>query len=396
MKTDVLKTNLMRAGTLVLAFILCVAAAASPTFSRIKQKSKAGIEMRPFGQLSDGSTVNIYTLTNRNGLRAQITNYGGAVVSLTVPDAHGQMADIVLGYDEPRGYETDTFYIGAIIGRYANRIAGGQFSLGGVKYNVARNNSPNHLHGGVRGFNKVMWRARELRRKDGVALELSYLSRDGEEGYPGNLSATVTYVLTNANELRIEYRATTDKQTIVNLTNHSYFNLTGAGAGSSLGQILRLNADKFTPVNETAIPTGELMTVSGTPFDFTRGRAIGSRIEQPDDQLRLGKGYDHNFVLNKHGNELSLAADVYDPVSGRGMQVWTTEPGLQLYTANYLEKAVGKAGKIYHPREAFCLEAEHFPDSPNRPSFPSVTLKPGGLYSQTTIYKFTVRGTKKS
>jgi aldose 1-epimerase len=395
MGMDTLKINSQRAGVIIFALILCVAAAASSTLARNKQKSKAGIEKRAFGQLSDGTTVDIYTLINRNGLRAQITNYGGAVVSLTAPDARGRMADVVLGYDEPGGYETDTFYIGAIIGRYANRIAGGKFSLGGVEYKLAQNNGPNHLHGGVRGFNKVVWRARELRRKDGDALELSYLSRDGEEGYPGNLSATVTYVLTDANELRIEYRATTDKETIINLTNHSYFNLAGAGAGSILNHVLRLNADKFTPVDETAIPTGELRPVRGTPFDFTRGAAIGSRIEQPDDQLRLGKGYDHNFVLNKQGKGLSLAAEVYDPVSGRGMQVWTTEPGLQFYTANYLEKARGKTGKIYNPREAFCLEAEHFPNSPNQSSFPSVMLKPGGLYSQMTVYKFTVRGAKK-
>ncbi|HYJ47403.1 MAG TPA: aldose epimerase family protein, partial [Pyrinomonadaceae bacterium] len=363
---------------------------------RMKQKANAGIVKRPFGKLSDGTGVDIYTLTNHNGVSAQITNYGGTLVSLTAPDAHGAWADVILGYDTPEAYEAGTTYFGALIGRYANRIAGGRFTLAGVEYKLAQNNGPNHLHGGVRGFDKVIWSAREVQRKDGPALELTYLSRDGEEGYPGNLKATVTYILTDSNELRMEYRATTDKETIVNLTNHAYFNLAGAGSGTILNHVLKINAGRFTPIDETAIPTGELKSVKGTPFDFTRPEPIGSRIGQPDEQLKLGKGYDHNFVLDKRGHGLALAAEVYDPQSGRMLQVWTTEPGLQLYTGNYLQDVHGKAGKIYQQREGFCLEAEHFPDSPNRPAFPSVALKPGVMYSETTVYKFTVRRAKKS
>jgi aldose 1-epimerase len=377
------------------ALALCAAAVVSSPLSGQTQKSSARVEKRPFGKLADGTVIDLYTLTNKHGLQAQISNFGGAVVALKAPDARGQMADVVLGYDDASGYENDTFYMGTVVGRYANRIAGGKFKLSGVEYNLAQNNGPNHLHGGVRGFNKVVWQAREVRRREGPAVELSYLSRDAEEGYPGNLRATVTYVLTDANELRIEYGATTDKETVVNITNHSYFNLAGAGAGSILKHELKVNADRFTPVDETSIPTGELKMVKGTPFDFTRATAIGSRINQADEQLRIGKGYDHNYALNKRGKALQLAAEVYEPTSGRVMQVWTTEPGLQLYTANYLENARGKAGKVYNPREAFCLEAEHFPDSPNQPSFLSPVLKPNGRYSQTTVYKFMVRGAKE-
>ena len=373
-----------------------VATAASATSLAVEnQQSKARVEKRPFGKLADGSTVDLYTLTNRHGLQAGISNFGAALVALKAPDARGMMADVVLGYDDASGYETDTFYLGTVVGRYANRIAGGKFKLNGVEYKLAQNNGPNHLHGGVRGFNKVLWQAREVRRPEGPALELSYLSRDGEEGYPGNLRVTTTYVLTDANELRIEYRATTDKATVVNLTNHSYFNLAGAGAGSILRHELKINAASFTPVDETSIPTGDLKRVQGTPFDFTRATPLGERIEQQDEQLIKGRGYDHNYVLNRKGKALSFAAEVYEPGSGRVMQVWTTEPGLQLYTANYLDNAHGKAGKTYNRREGFCLEAEHFPDSPNQPRFLSPVLKPSGQYSQTTVYKFMVRGAKE-
>lgn len=373
-----------------------VAAAASSTPLAVEnQQSKARVEKRPFGKLADGSTVDLYTLTNRHGLQAEISNFGAALVALKAPDARGMMTDVVLGYDDASGYETDTFYLGTVVGRYANRIAGGKFKLNGVEYKLAQNNGPNHLHGGVRGFNKVLWQAREVRRPEGPALELSYLSHDGEEGYPGNLRVTTTYVLTDANELRLEYRATTDKATVVNLTNHSYFNLAGAGAGSILRHELKINAASFTPVDETSIPTGDLKRVQGTPFDFTRATPLGERIEQQDEQLIKGRGYDHNYVLNRKGKALSFAAEVYEPGSGRVMQVWTTEPGLQLYTANYLDNAHGKAGKTYNRREGFCLEAEHFPDSPNQPRFLSPVLKPGGQYSQTTVYKFMVRGAKE-
>jgi aldose 1-epimerase len=376
-------------------FAAAVAVVSSSTLAARNQNRKARVEKRPFGKLADGRAVDLYTLTNRNGLQAEISNFGGAVVAVRVPDARGQMADVVLGYDDASGYEGDTFYMGTLVGRYANRIALGKFKLNGVEYKLATNNGPNHLHGGVRGFNKVLWQAREVRRREGPALELSYLSRDGEEGYPGNLKVTTTYVLTDANELRIEYAATTDKATVVNITNHSYFNLAGAGAGSILQHELKINAAAFTPVDETSIPTGELKPVKGTPFDFTRATPIGERIEQQDEQLIKGRGYDHNYVLNKKGKALQLAAEVYERGSGRVMQVWTTELGLQLYTGNYLENARGKGGKVYNQREGFCLEAEHFPDSPNQPSFLSPVLRPGGRYSQTTVYKFMVRGAKE-
>lgn len=353
------------------------------------------IEKRTFGKLPDGTTVDIYTLKNRNGMEVEITNYGGAVVSLKTPDRRGRMADIVLGYADPSGYAADTAYFGALIGRYANRIGKGKFTLNGIEYQLAQNNGVNHLHGGVRGFNKVVWQAREMDRTDGVALELTYLSKDNEESYPGNLTVTATYVLSNANELRIEYSATTDKETVISLTHHSYFNLAGAGAGDVLRHEVKINADKFTPIDETLIPTGELKAVKGTPFDFNRATHIGSRINQGDDQLVLGKGYDHNFVLNKKGQELSLAASVYEPASGRVVEIWTTEPGMQLYTGNFLDGVRGKAGKIYNRRGGFCLEAQHFPDSPNKPAFPSTVLKPGERYTQTTVYKFNVRGAKE-
>lgn len=386
--------NIRRRSCLALAFLLCEGLTGF-LFAGTIQRPESRIEKRAFGKLEDGTTVDIYTLKNRNGLQLEITNYGGTVVTLRTPDRRGRFADIVLGYADLRGYGTDTSYFGALIGRYANRIARGKFTLNGVEYHLPQNNGVNHLHGGLKGFHKVLWQAREVPRADGVALELTYFSKDNEEGYPGNLSVTATYVLTNANELRIEYAATTDKETVVNFTHHSYFNLVGAGSGDILGHELKINADRFTPVDETLIPTGELRAVKGTPFDFTRATAIGSRINQTDQQLIFGKGYDHNFVLNKKGQELSLAANVYEPSSGREIEMWTTEPGVQLYSGNFLDKVPGKAGKIYHKRGGFCLEAQHFPDSPNQPGFPSTVLKPGERYTQTTVYKFMVRGAKE-
>lgn len=379
------------AGAAALTLALALAAFASPP-SAMSQAPKARVEKRPFGRLADGTPVDLYTLTNRHGIEAQITNYGGAVVSLKVPDARGQMADVVLGFDDPAGYEADASYFGALIGRFGNRIAGGRFRLDGREYRLAQNNAPNHLHGGVRGFDKVVWQARPLRRRAAAALELTYLSRDGEEGYPGNLSVRVVYALTDRGELRIEYSATTDRATIVNLTHHSYFNLAGAGAGDILGHRLRLHADRYTPVDETLIPTGELAPVRATPFDFTRAETIGSRIGADHEQLRRGKGYDHNYVLNKRGARLSLAAEVSEPTTGRTMEVWTTEPGVQLYTGNFLAGVRGKGGRVYDFRGGFCLEAQHFPDSPNKPAFPSTVLRPGGRYTQTTVYKFSARG----
>ena len=357
--------------------------------------AKQSITKEPFGKTDEGVGVDLYTLTNAKGAQAKIITYGGIVVSLKVPDRNGKLEDVVLGYDNLAGYlKNNGPYLGALIGRYGNRIAKGKFSLNGNEYQLAQNNGENHLHGGVRGFDKVVWtgRPRPLKSGIGVALELTYLSKDGEEGYPGNLSVKVVYVLTDTNELRIYYSATTDKPTIVNLTHHSYFNLGGQGNGDILKHKLFINANQFTPTDAGSIPTGELRKVVGTPFDFTRATAIGTRIDQDDEQLKFGRGYDHNFVLNKNGKSLTLAARAFEPTSGRVMEVFTTEPGLQFYTGNFLDGTItGKDGKIYKQHYGFCLEAQHFPDSPNKPAFPSVVLTPGRRYAQTTIYKFAAR-----
>jgi aldose 1-epimerase len=345
-----------------------------------------------FGQTRDGEAVDIYTLKNRRGAEARITTYGGAVVSLKVPDRAGKFDDVVLGFDDIEGYLKTTTYIGSLVGRYANRIARGRFTLNGTEYKLATNNGENHLHGGVRGFDKVVWKARPVAARGGQALELTYLSKDGEEGYPGNLNVRVVYTLTNANELKIDYHATTDKDTVVNLTQHNYYNLAGQGNGDILGHQLMINASRFTPTDAGAIPTGELRPVRGTPFDFTRPTAIGARIEQDEEQLKLGKGYDHNFVINGRNGVLRLAARVSEPTTGRVMEVWTTEPGMQLYTGNYLDGTdIGKGGKPYRHRYGFCLETQHYPDSPNRPAFPSTVLRKGGRFRSTTVYKFSAR-----
>lgn len=343
-----------------------------------------------FGQTSDGVTVHIYTLTNRHSLEAKIMNYGGIVVSLKTPDRNGALSDIVLGFDSLAGYlSSPSPYFGALIGRYGNRIGHARFTLDGVEYKLAANNGENSLHGGTRGFNKAVWTPRELR--DG-GLELTYLSKDGEEGYPGNLKVTVTYHLTDADELKIDYAATTDKDTVLNLTNHSYFNLKGAGQGDILGHMVTLNAERFTPVDAGLIPTGELRPVNGTPFDFRKPTAIGARIEQNDEQLKLGHGYDHNWVLNRHGTKLSLAARVEEPSSGRVLEVFTTEPGVQFYTGNFLDGTIrGKGGKVYGHRAGLCLETQHFPDSPHQPKFPSTVLKPGQQFRSATVYRFSVK-----
>ena len=346
-----------------------------------------------FGQTRDGQAVDIYTLKNRRGAEVRITTYGGTVVSLKVPDRAGKFDDVVLGFDDIEGFQKTTTYMGALIGRYANRIAKGRFTLNGEGYTLATNNGENHLHGGVRGFDKVVWKARPLAARAGQSLELTYLSRDGEEGYPGNLDVRVVYTLTGANELKIDYYATTDKDTVVNLTNHNYYNLAGQGNGDILGHLLTVNASRFTPTDAGAIPTGELRPVRGTPFDFTRPTAIGARINQDEEQLKLGKGYDHNFVVNGRPGTLRLAARVSEPTTGRVMETWTTEPGVQLYTGNYLDGSdVGKGGKPYRHRYGFCLETQHYPDSPNRPGeFPSTVLRKGARFRSTTVYKFSAR-----
>jgi aldose 1-epimerase len=348
------------------------------------------ISKQAFGVTGNQEAVDLYTLSNARGVEVRIMTYGGTVVSLKVPDRNGRPGDVVLGYDDLAGYLKASPFFGSIIGRYGNRIGQARFSLNGTQYTLPKNNGENTLHGGNRGFDKVVWQASEVRGRDGVGLSLTYLSKDGEEGFPGNLSVKVVYTLTDAGELKIDYTATTDKQTIVNLTHHSYFNL--AGGGSILNHELTINADKFTPVDSGLIPTGEIRNVKGTPMDFSRATAIGARIEQRDEQLAMGKGYDHNWVLNKGGGGLALAARVYEPSSGRIMEVYTTEPGLQFYSGNFLDGSItGKRGQVYRRRSGFCLETQHFPDSPNKPGFPSTVLKPGRRYQSTTVYKFSAR-----
>ncbi len=348
--------------------------------------------MEPFGKLPTGEEVQLYTLANKSGMEARIMNYGGILVSLKVPDRQGQLGDVVLGFDGLDRYVKENPYFGALIGRYGNRIAGGKFELEGKTYTLAQNNGPNHLHGGLKGFDKKLWSAESADSPDGPQLILRCVSPDGEEGYPGELRVRVTYTLTDDNALRIDYEATTDKTTIVNLTNHSYFNLKDAGATPILDHVLMIDADRFTPVDETLIPTGELRPVEGTPFDFRQPTPIGARIDADDPQLRFAGGYDHNFVLNRTGEGLTLAARVYEPATGRVMEVLTTEPGIQFYTGNFLDGTLtGKSGVVYQKRSALCLETQHFPDSPNHPQFPSTVLKPGETYRSTTVYKFSAR-----
>ena len=352
-------------------------------------EAKSKMQKQSFGKTEDGQPVDLYILTNKNGMEAAITNYGGTVVSLKVADRNGKFEDVVLGYDNLDGYATGKAYIGATVGRYANRIAHATFTLDGTTYTLAKNDGDNHLHG---GFNKRVWTAKDVSSSAAQALELTYLSRDGEEGFPGNLPVKVVYTLTDQNELKIDYSATTDKDTVLNLTNHAYFDLAGQGNGDILQQQIMIKADRFTPIDATSIPTGELRSVKGTPFDFTNSTAIGARIDQDDQQLKLGRGYDHNWMLNNGTpGSLFLAAQAYDPHSGRVLEVSTTEPGIQLYTGNFLDRIHGKDGKVYNRRYAFCLETQHFPDSPNHPNFPSAELKPGQHFQSTTVYKFSTK-----
>ncbi|MDZ7319745.1 MAG: galactose mutarotase [candidate division KSB1 bacterium] len=350
------------------------------------------IEQQPFGKTADGIAVDLYTLTNANGMKVQITNYGGIVTSILVPDKNGKLGDVVLGYDNLEGYLKSNPYFGCIVGRYGNRIARGKFSLNGKEYSLATNNGPNHLHGGIKGFDKVVWNAKAIPGTGEARLKLTYLSKDGEEGYPGNLSVTVVYTLTNDNALRIDYEATTDQSTICNLTNHSYFNLKDAGATPILNHELQLDADYITPVDSTLIPTGKLQPVAGSPFDFKNPTPIGARIDADDEQIRFGGGYDHNFVLNGQPGELRRVGKLSEPTSGRVLEVWTTEPGIQFYSGNFLDGSItGKNGTVYHFRHGLCLETQHYPDSPNQPNFPTTVLNPGEKYQTTTIYKFFVQ-----
>ena len=354
------------------------------------------LPVRSFGTLEDGRPVSLYTLETTSGMRAVISNYGGIVVSLHVPDRQGKSADVVLGFDSLQDYQTKSPYFGCLVGRYGNRIAHGRFSLDGKAYTLATNNSPGgipcHLHGGNRGFDKVLWAAEPSMRDGLPALRLKYRSVDGEEGYPGNLDVEVVYSVTADNGLRIDYSATTDKPTPVNLTNHSYFNLRGEGQGTVLDHELAIRAAHYTPVNAGMIPTGEIAPVAGTPFDFNQPHAIGERIEADNQQLKHGIGYDHNYVIDGAPGELRLAATVREPVSGRIMEVLTTEPGVQFYSGNHLNgKLIGKSGQPYVRRSGLALETQHYPDSVNQPNFPSTILRPGATYRTTTIYRFSAK-----
>jgi len=344
------------------------------------------IREESFKGVYNGKPIGLYTLKNKNGLIAQITNYGAIIVSIYVPDRKGNLADVVQGYDTIDEYiKGNSPYMGAVCGRCANRIAKGKFTLLGKQYTLAVNNGPNHLHGGIIGFSKVVW---DVTSVTDSSIKMEYLSPNGEEGYPGNLMVSVTYTLTDKNELRLDYFATTDRTTVVNLASHSYFNLAGEGSGSIYDQELTINGAFFTPTDETSIPTGEILSVKGTPMDFTKPKKIGSEIEKDDEQLKFGAGYDHNWVLNHRTRTMGLAAVAYDPVSGRLMEVHTTQPGVQLYTANWINGEKGKGGKKYGRRWAFCLETQHFADAINKPHFPSTILNPGKAYRHSCIYKF--------
>jgi len=349
------------------------------------------VERKPFGKTPAGEFVELFTFTRAGAPTVAITNLGGHIVSILAPDRAGRAVDVTLGYRDFAGYLGDTSYFGSIVGRYANRIAKGRFTLDGKTYSLATNNGPNSLHGGPTGFQKRVWTPKVVSGKDGDALELTYVSKDGEEGYPGTLTAKVVYSLREDGGLAIDYSATTDAPTVVNLTNHAYFNLAGEGEGTILGHEMQIEADAYTPVDATLIPTGERRPVEGTPLDFRKPVAIGARIDAADEQLKAGGGYDHNYVLRGTMGELRLAARVVEPKSGRVLEMLTTEPGVQFYSGNFLDgKVVGKSGKPYGRRSAFCLEAQHFPDSPNQPGFPPVVLRPGQTYRQTTVYRCTV------
>lgn len=346
----------------------------------------------PFGQMPDGRAVSLFTLAADGGIRVTITNYGGAVVSLLAPDRAGALADVVLGYDNLEGYLTGKAHFGALCGRFANRIARARFTLDGTEYKLPANDGVNHLHGGPHGFDKQLWDAEIVLGEACPALKLSRLSLDREQGCPGNLHVEVTYSLSEANALRIQYRATCDRPTPINLTNHSYFNLAGHNAGEILGHELQLCASRYTPIDETLIPTGELAKVAGTPLDFQKATRVGERIEAAHEQVSWAGGYDHNFVLEPGEGKLVPAATVYETSSGRVLEVLTTEPGVQFYSGNFLKGTeVGKGGAVYQRRNGFCLETQHFPDSPNQPAFPSSILRPVAVFESTTIYRLSTR-----
>lgn len=370
--------------TVVVAlFVLSPASEASED-----KKVEAKLEKKDYGKTADGTPVDLYVLTNAKGAQAKIVTYGGIVTELWMPDRDGKLGDVVLGCDDLKSYLAGHPFFGAIAGRVANRIAKAKFTLDGKEYKLAANNGPHSLHGGKKGFDKVVWKTEPAKAADGVAIKMTYRSPDGEEGYPGNLDVTMVYTLTNQNELRIDYTATTDKATPVNLCNHSYFNLAGPGSGTILDHEMLIEADKYTPVDETLIPTGEIKPVKGTPLDFTAPMKIGARIKELKNDPQ---GYDHNYVLKSEGKSLALAARVYEAKTGRVLEMYTTEPGVQFYTGNFLDGKTKGKGTAYQQYQGFCLEAQHFPDSVNQPNFPSVILRPGKIYTQTTVYKFSAK-----
>ncbi len=384
-------TSYFAVGICLILTTIFTACSTKPNVENESVTDSPSVTSKPFGQLKDGTKVTLYTLKNKQGFEMSVMNYGGVIVSMLVPDKNGVVEDVTLGYDSLTDYEDNRQFFGALIGRYGNRIAKGKFSLDGKEYSLATNNGVNHLHGGILGFDRVVWNIEVISSGVNPSLLLTYLSKDGEEGYPGNLKVEVTYTLTEENEVRIEYKATTDKKTIVNLTQHAYFNLTGNVKGDILGHELMIAADRFLPVDETLIPTGELKSVSGTPFDFNTSATIGTRINDDNEQLKFGLGYDHCWVLNDASDSLKKVATIYEPVSGRQMDTYTTEPALQFYSGNFLsDKVIGKKGTVYNQRSALCLETQHYPDSPNQPSFPSVVLDPQGTYHTVTVYKFSV------
>ncbi|MDF1866898.1 MAG: galactose mutarotase [Saprospiraceae bacterium] len=353
--------------------------------------SVLSISKKLFGTAPEGA-VDLYTLSNANQMSVEILTFGGIIKAIYCPDKNGKIENVILGFNTLKPYLETHPYFGAIVGRYGNRIANGKFNIDGTEYNLATNNSPNHLHGGLKGFDKVIWQAREFKDNEKIGLELSYLSKDMEEGYPGNLNVKVTYSLNNQNELSIDYEAVTDKKTICNLTNHSYFNLAGEGKGNILNHQLVIHADSITPVNEHLIPTGEPMAVQGTPFDFRSGKKMGEEIDSNNEQIKYGGGFDHNFILKGNSESLPIIAKISEPESGREMEILTTEPGVQFYTGNFLDGTlIGSGNQPYQKRAGFCLETQHYPDSPNQPNFPSTILEVGETYKTTTVYRFKVK-----
>ncbi len=368
-------------------FVLTLLLFITPLFAQ------KGVTVEPWGKTPSGEHVELYTLTNASGGQARIATYGGVIVSLTVPDKSGKLSDVVLGFDSLEGYASKTTYLGALIGRYGNRIAKGRFPLDGRTYTLAVNNGENALHGGLRGFDSRVWAAVAFDGPDGPGVALTYVSEDGEEGYPGTLTTRVRYTWTDQNALRLEYTANTDAPTVINLTNHSYFNLKDDGKTDILATELQIFADHYSPIDPTLIPTGEAAPVSGTPFDFRQPMQMGSRINQQDEQIKNGGGYDHNYIISRRTKDgLELAARVHEATTGRVMEVWTTQPGVQFYTGNFLDGTyIGKNGTVYNRRAGFCFETQHYPDSPNQPEFPSTVLRPGETYHSTTEYRFSVR-----